>query len=187
MNKNVVIVSFSGRKSGNCAEIAKIIEQFHTRTNVQMFNVVELDIHACGECNYECLKPGEICPNVTEEQQTLMDALCKADMAYFIVPNYCGYPSANYFAFHERSVGYFNLDREKQAKYQSVPKRFIIVSNTEGNQFESAMQQHTSVKPEILYLKTRKYQKQSIAGDLMTSEQAQTDLLEFLQRSLNNT
>lgn len=60
----------------------------------------------------------------------------------------------------------------------NVRKRFIVVSNTEG--FEQAMQQQTKGKPEILYLKTGKYKKQSIAGDLLDSVEARADLDAFL-------
>ena len=44
------------------------------------------------------------------------------------------------------------------------------------------MQQQINDQPEILYLKTGKYQKQSIAGDLLTSEAARTDLQAFLDQ-----
>ena len=60
-----------------------------------------------------------------------------------------------------------------------VKKRFIIVSNSEEN-FTQAVRQQTNQEPDILYLKTRKYQKQSIAGDLMTSDAARADLQAFL-------
>ena len=66
-------------------------------------------------------------------------------------------------------------------KYMAVKKRFIIISNTENN-FAEAMRQQTNDQPDILYLKSRKYQKQSIAGDLLTSEAAKADLQAFLAR-----
>jgi len=62
----------------------------------------------------------------------------------------------------------------------NVPKRFIIVSNTEG--FEDAMRQQTNEPPEILYLKSRAYGKSSIAGDLLESDGARAYLNEFLSR-----
>ena len=102
-------------------------------------------------------------------------------LVYFIVPNICGYPCANYFAFNERTVGYFNMDREKMARYMNVPKRFIVISNTEG--FEDAMRQQTDEAPQMLYLKSRKYGKSSIAGDLLESDAAKADLDEFLSRT----
>ncbi len=111
-----------------------------------------------------------------------MDALCECDLAYFIVPNYCGGPCANYYAFNERTVGYFNLDRAKLEQYMAVRKRFIVVSNTEG--FESAMAQQTNQTPEILYLKTHRYKKNSIDGDLLEADDARADLATFLNADL---
>ena len=179
MNRKVVILLFSGRSNGNCAAISAMIERFYMRTNVLSFVINHDSFPSCGGCDYECLKQGMNCPNLTEEQRQIMDTITECDLAYFIVPNYCGYPCANYFAFNERSVGYFNLDRALMEKYMDVKKRFIIVSNSEEN-FTQAVRQQTNQEPDILYLKTRKYQKQSIAGDLMTSDAARADLQAFL-------
>jgi len=63
----------------------------------------------------------------------------------------------------------------------NVRKRFIVVSNSEG--FEEALQQQTFDKPDILYLKSRAYRKQSIAGDLMESKEALVDLNQFLRQN----
>ena len=65
-----------------------------------------------------------------------------------IIPNYCGYPCANYFAYNERSVGYFNLDKVLMDKYMNAKKRFIVVSNTEGTNIENALTQQ-SAEPKI--------------------------------------
>ena len=181
MDNKVVILSFSGRKDGNCASISDYIEQFYIRTNVLSYKIDNVSFPSCGGCKYECLKQGAKCPQLTENQRQIMCAVTEADMVYFIVPNYCGYPCANYFAFNERSVGYFNMNRVLMEQYMSVRKRFIIISNTESN-FTEAMQQQTNDQPDILYLKSRKYQKQSIAGDLLTSEAAKADLQAFLAR-----
>ena len=180
MNKKVSILCFSGRKDENCAQIAEFIEQFYMRTNVHSFVIDGQNFAPCGGCSYECLKPGQLCPNLTQQQKQIMDSVCESDLVYFVVPNYCGYPCANYFAFNERSVGYFNMDRALMDRYMNAAKRFIIVSNSEGPNFKAAMQQQTNCEPEILYLKTRSYQKQSIAGDLLTSEAAKADLTAFL-------
>ena len=137
----------------------------------------------CGGCNYECLTPGVVCPAVNDHQKEVMDAVCDSDMVYTIVPNYCGYPCANYFAYNERTVGYFNLDRELTKKYMSVPKRFVVVSNTEGDNFVNALRQQTNEEPVILYLKSGKYRKRSTAGDIMDSVDAQADLRAFLEQN----
>ncbi len=182
MNKKVTILCFSPRKDGNCAKISNFLTDFHKRTFVHSYFV---DIQPCHGCNYECLKPGENCPALTEQEKIMLDCICNSDLVYFIVPNFCGYPCANYFAFNERKVGYFNMDRSRMAKYMDIPKKFILISNSESDQFKSAMQQQTKDEPRILYLKTSKYKKQSIAGDILDSNEAITELLEFI-KDINN-
>jgi multimeric flavodoxin WrbA len=181
MNNKVCIISFSSRKNGNCEHIAEqIVEYYDIRTNVHYYSVDAEDFGPCGGCDYECLKPGVVCPRLNDRQKIIMDTICSSDLVYYIVPNYCGYPCANYYAFNERCVGYFGLDRMKMNQYMSVKKRFIVVSNTQTEAFRSAMQQQTKDEPEILYMMTGKYHKKSIAGDLMESDAAKADLEAFL-------
>ena len=182
MNKSIVLIRFSSRNFGNCKAIADKIRDYYQTKKVLDFTVDANTVEPCSNCDYECLTPGKTCPNLDDVQKTIMEAICNADLTYFIVPNYCGYPCANYFAFNERTVGYFNGDRELMKKYMSVPKRFIIVSNTEGDNFANAMKQQVNGEPEMLYLKTGKYKKRSTAGDMMESDDAQTDLKAFLDR-----
>ena len=179
MGKKVVIMSFSSRNNGNCAAIAEHIDQLHKRTNVLSFQIDNDSFPPCGGCDYECLKKNLVCPNLTDKQKEVMNAICDSELVYFIIPNYCGYPCANYFAFNERSVGYFNLNRSLMEKYMTVQKRFIIVSNSEEH-FVQAMQQQTNDIPDILYLQSSKYGKQSIAGDILDSDEAKADLEAFL-------
>jgi len=181
MSKNVTILSFSSRTNGNCANISNYLSNYYNRTNVYTYTIDAETVQPCGKCDCECLNPDVHCPHLSEEYRTLMDTVCESDLVYFIVPNYCGYPCGNYFAYNERSVGYFDLDRSKMNAYMAVPKRFVIVSNTEG--FEAAMKQQTSEEPEILYLKSGKYKKSSIAGDILESAEARADLDTFLVKT----
>lgn len=181
MNKNVTILSFSERNSGNCAAISRFLEHYYMQTNVRSYTIDSKNFAPCGGCDYECLKPNSVCPRLTQPQHEVMDRICCDDLVYFIVPNYCGYPCANYFAFNERSVGYFNLNRNRMDQYMSVPKRFIVVSNTAGDPFRAAMSQQTAKEPDILYLQSSKYHKRSIAGDLLESEAVKADLEAFLR------
>jgi len=180
MSKKIALIRFSSRNSGNCKAITEKINDYYQSEMVLEFTVDAGNIVPCSNCDYECLTPGKLCPLLTDDQKKIMDSICGADLAYFIVPNYCGYPCANYFAFNERSVGYFSGDRELMQKYRSVTKRFIIVSNTEGESFTNAMKQQIIGEPEMLYLKTGKYKKRSTAGDIMESDEAQADLRAFL-------
>lgn len=176
---NIVVMNFSPRTSGNCADICRAIQEHYTNTNIRLFNVSE-HVVPCSHCNYECLTPNAVCPQLTDGYTDMMDAIRSSDLAYYVIPNFCGMPNAVYYAFNERSVGYFNMDRAVMDQYMDVCKRFIVVSNSENHTFEEALRQQTGMDPEILYLKTSRYQKKSIAGDMMQSEAAQADLLEFL-------
>lgn len=184
MDKKVMILDFSPRNSGNCANIAQKISEIYNRTNVHVFKIDADNFAPCHDCNYECLTPEAVCPVRTDTQMQIMRAATESDLIYFIVPNFCGYPNAAYFAFNERSVGFFNMDRVLTKQYMSVPKRFIIVSNTENENFRNAMQQQTSEEPKMLYLKTGRYKRRSTAGDLMDCEEAVNDLRVFIEEDL---
>lgn len=175
--KNVVILNFSGRINGNCASISNYIKDYHKNTNNYVYNISDL-ISPCGNCDYECLKVSELCPDLGPIK-AIMDCIMTSDLVYYIVPNFCGFPCANYFAFNERTVGYFNLDHELAERYMGISKKFIVVSNTEDIAFWKAMQQQ-AIDPQIIYMKTSKYSKCSVAGDMLASEIAQRDLLAFL-------
>lgn len=182
MGKNIVLIQFSSRGNGNCSAITAEIAKFYSATRTIHSYIVNSNVvQACNDCNYECLQPDKQCPNLNSAQKEIMDNISNADLAYYIIPNYCGYPCANYFAFNERSVGYFNMDRASMQKFMSVPKRFIIISNTEGPNFENALKQQYSGDLDILYLKTGKYKKRSTAGDMMESLEAAADLKAFLE------
>ena len=182
MSKNIVLIRFSSRKCGNCNAISEYIQNYYSAEQVSVYTMDANSVQPCSNCDYECLTPGKNCPNLSAQQTEAMNSVCNADLVYYMIPNYCGYPCANYFVYNEKSVGYFNMDRALMQKYMSVPKRFIIVSNTEGANFENAVRQQTNSEPEILYLKTSKYGKRSTAGDILDSDDAKHDLEVFLDK-----
>ena len=99
---NFIIIRFSSRGSGNCAAISRKIKEFHGNENSIEYIVNQTVVQSCGNCDYECLTPGKFCPNLSEKQAELMDAICNARLVYFVVPDYCGFPCANYFAFNKK-------------------------------------------------------------------------------------
>ena len=177
--KNVTILNFSSRKHGNCANIAAFIANHHSEDHVKSF-VIDDTFKTCGGCDYECLQPGVQCPNVTDYQTQVMKSVMDSDVAYLIAPNFCGFPSASFMAYNERSIGFFNMDRTVMGQYLSVKKRFIMVSNNETAAFDQAMRLQTKEDPDVVYLKSSKYGKRSIAGDILDSDAAKADLQAFL-------
>ena len=178
----ITILNFSGRNNGNCSAISDYIKTFCANTDVSAFHI-DQNYGSCGGCNYECLIPGTMCPKRDVVQNEIMDAMGASDLIYYIVPNYCGLPCANYYAFNERCTGYFNMDRELMKKFQSIQRRFVVVSNTETDAFVQAMKMQSGTDPEILYMKTGKYGKRSTAGDILESEAARADLESFLSQA----
>lgn len=182
----VCIVSFSGRSGGNCAAIAEELCQWgNGRGEATVFDFSSLAVAPCGRCGYPCFQSRELCPYSGDPELALCEAVTNSGLTCFIVPNYCDYPCANFFIFNERSQGYFQQRPDLLAKYLAVPKKFIVVSNTNRDNFTAAFRYHVpeNAEPEILFLSARTFQKSSIDGDLMESAQAREALLEFMETS----
>ena len=180
MTKKVAIFNFSPRVNGNCTEIAKVISNYYNQGQVKSYQFTVDNCSPCNHCDYECIKPGSKCPHIPGYIEDALDAAGSCDVIYYIIPNFCGNPNANYYAFLERCTGYFGFNREMRAAFLKIKKGFIVVSNTENQSFQQAVQQQTAAEPKILYMKTGKYQKRSTAGDLMESAEARSDLEAFL-------
>ena len=171
-----VLISFSGRSGGNCARIAEFLSDQMDST--QVFRFSDFQIEPCGNCDCECLKGGS-CPK-HDMETALMDAVCGSDEAWFIVPNYCGFPCANLYIYNERSVGYFGGSRQRMEQYMAVPKRFVLIGNGSQEIFQRAFKQHTNEEPKILQLQSREFQVSSIAGNLIDQQEVQNRLIQFL-------
>lgn len=182
--KTITLLRFSHRTAGNCAAIAAYIRGQFPDCRVLEFVMDADSCRPCHGCDYQCLRKEGDCPHRTGAYYDALRAIPASDLVYFILPNYCGFPCASYFAFNERSVGFFGGNQAVLEAYLAVPKRFVIVSNTESQIFTEAMQQQTDQEPKILYLKSKKYEKASICGDILTSEQARSDLERFLWEDL---
>lgn len=176
------IVSFSGRSGGNCSRIAEIIQQKKVDAAVYDFSV--LSITPCSHCRYECFEQREKCPHFSDPEFAICEEIAKSDIAYFIVPNYCGYPCANFFIFNERSLCYFQHHNDLLNQYLAVRKKFIVISNTEQDNFTTAFCQHIpeTSDPDILFLSSKQFGKTSIDGNLMESENAKELLFRFIDK-----
>lgn len=175
---SVIIISFSGRRGGNCAQIAGYIKTLYGE-DATVFDFAETQIHPCGGCNYECFRRGEECPWIGDGEYALLDAIVNSELAYFVIPNYCDYPCSNFFIFNERSQCYFQRRPEWLAVYEGVPKKGIIVSNTGRHNFVEVMEQQCGERPEMLFLRNLEFGKNSITGTLMTSPEARRRIAAF--------
>lgn len=175
---SVCIVSFSSRKNGNCSQIGKFIETH--LSNVKFYDFADFTINACGRCSYQCFNGGSNCPFFADKECEILDAITNSTVTYFIVPNYCDFPCSNFFVFNERSLCYFQNNEKLLNTYLQVPKKFIVVSNSNLENFKTAFAYHTNDEPDVLCLSAKKHGKVSIEGNLLTSKQAVEDLRKFV-------
>lgn len=176
------VISFSGRGNGSCSAIARVLlEALSSRDEVKCFDFSTFSVTPCGRCGYQCFQARELCPYFDDPVFALYDAIVHSRTAYFIVPNYCDYPCANFFIFNERSQCYFQRHPELLDQYEAVRKKFIVVSNTGQDHFTAAFQYHTGdTPPDILFLSARRFGRVSIHGDLMDSPEAREAVLQFI-------
>ena len=176
------VISFSGRRDGNCSAVAQSVrDALSGRDSVQYFDCSALALTPCGGCGGECFQARERCPYFDDPVFGMYDAVTRSSMSYFVVPNYCDYPCANFFLFNERSQCYFQGRPELLEQYERAPKKFIVVSNTGRDNFITAFQYHTGdAPPDVLFLSARRFGKVSIRGDLMGSPDARAEVLRFI-------
>lgn len=179
LKKNICIISFSSRAAGNCAAIAEYIKKFYGE-EADKFCFCDFSITPCGKCNYECFSHKRSCPWSDDMENILLEAVASCDLAYFIVPNYNNNPCANYFIYCERGQYYFARYHDKEKDYDKTIKRFIVVSNTEKDNFLRIFSQQLGEVPEILFLRAKDFEKRSTAGDLLSSEAAKRLIDRFL-------
>lgn len=172
------IISFSGRKNGNCSNIGRMLYQ--SEEDSIFYDFSEISITPCTACSLECFKEGQQCPYRDDMVYTIYDSIMHSDMTFFIVPNYCDYPCSLYFIFNERSQCYFQHHPQLLEQYLEKRKKFIVISNTNQENFIKAFE-YQSQKPDILFLSAKRYNKISIRGDLLDSLQAIEDIKNFAE------
>ncbi len=178
------VISFSGRAGGNCSSIAQVLlKALSGQETAQYFDFSALSVTPCGQCGCECFQARERCPYFDDPIFTMYDAIVHSRTAWFIVPNYCDYPCANFFIWNERSQCYFQGHPELLERYEAVPKKFIVISNTGRGNFTAVFRYHTGdAPPDVLFLSAKQFGRISIHGDLMDSHQARDAVLRFTGR-----
>ena len=173
---NLVIVAFSGRKDGNCDKIARHIRSLY---GGRLFSLADMDIQPCGKCAYECFSDAGACPHIADGVRDIYEAVTRSRTAIYILPNYCDFPNANFFAFNERSLCFFSGRDDLLNAYLRVRKKFIIVSGSRPQSFRDALSQHAE-EPDILFLSAKQYGQKSTDGNLNTSPDALSEIENFL-------
>lgn len=170
-----IVVCFSGRAQGNCERLGNVarqsLQRLHPAEEVEQFCFSQADARCCGQCNYECLKPGMRCPKAGDAIWELYERMAAAQECVFVLPNYADYPCANFFLFAERGTGWFDGSEERLARYMRVPKKAIVVSGSEQENFRRVLQ-YQAEEMQILFLSAREYGQSSLEGRLDENERA---------------
>ena len=109
----------------NCSQIGNLIASM--TKNPVLFDFSEFDVHPCGRCASECFAARENCPYFEDKEHEILEAIMHSEMVYFVLPNYCDYPCANYFIFNERSQCFFQRKPDLLEAYLTIPKRSIVI------------------------------------------------------------
>lgn len=112
-----LIISFSARQNGNCDSLANYIAT--EQDKIIYFR--ELNIHSCGNCNYECFQ--QECVYREDDIYQLYHQMCDYGKVILLVPMYCGNPCSLYFIFNERCQDYFMHNDT----YEEIQKRLYII------------------------------------------------------------
>lgn len=175
-----LIINFSGRRNGNCENVGNVIRDTFNFDDIEIINFHSLNIKPCTNCGYECFNNKEKCPYYNDDIKNLYNKILESDFVYYILPNYCGYPCANFFIYNERSVCVFSKDRDLLNKYLQKPKKFIVVSSSNQENFKNILQYQTTIAPDIFFLNAREFNQKSTDGKLMDNEEAKNKLIQFL-------
>lgn len=172
-----IIVSFSGRRDGNCDMIAKYISS----KDDLIFFMREISTRPCANCNYECMS-GQ-CKYRSDGIYSLFEKLALADKIFYIVPMYCGNPSALYFIMNERCQDYF---MQNETRYEKIAEKLYMIgvygSAEDYPDFLSSFARQynfENAEKHILGLERHKYD-QKMKDLLLDEEDVKVKLNEFI-------
>lgn len=176
---DTLILNFSSRREGNCYALARLVQKL-LPGNVEILDFCDLDVRPCGKCGYECFRGGE-CPLAADGLPEIYEKIAGAGEVIFLVPNYCGFPCANFFAFNERGCAWFAGRQDRLDAFLMVPKRFLVISGSESDTFREAFRYLVQDgEPSILYLSAKKFGRNSLTGDLAQAPGAEDAVRSFL-------
>ena len=174
-----IIVSFSGRKDGNCDTIAKYIS---SKDDLILF-MREISTQPCANCDYECMS--DQCRYHDDGIYSFFENLSLADKIFYIIPMYCGNPSALYFIMNERCQDYF---MQNESQYERMLEKLYLIGvygNAEDypDFLNSLVRQYNfeNVKEHVLGLERHKY-NQKMKDLLLNEDDVKIKLNEFISR-----
>lgn len=175
-----LIISFSGRKDGNCDQIASYI----SNDADQIVYMRDVTTQPCANCNYECMS-GE-CPYRKDGVYSLFQSFEHFEKIYMIVPMYCGHPSSLYFIMNERSQDFF---MHCEMGYDSFINQLYVIGvygnkedDPEFEQLFAKQYKFKDPKKHILGLERHKY-GHKMKDYLLNGKDVQDQLDKFIKNS----
>lgn len=172
-----VIVSFSGRVGGNCDTIADYI----AKEDDIVLNMRDISTKPCANCDYDCMKGA--CKYRSDGIYSFFETLSTAEKIFYVVPMYCGNPSALYFIMNERCQDYF---MQQESQYEEMIKRLYIIgvygnkaSNPDFLKVFESQYSFDDVAKHILGLERHKYHHK-MKDFLLDEEEVRKALDEFI-------
>lgn len=164
----ISIINFSNRKNGNSESISKFLKELYIDEEVKCYTFSSLNIEQCGKCSYGCLKENKKCL-YKDRIYNIYRNICNSDICYYVIPNYCDYPCSNFFIFNERGCGYFNKSEAKLNKYLNVKKKFVVITNSNTENFLNILKYHTIEKPDVLFISPKKFGLSSVSDIVLNN------------------
>lgn len=173
-----LMISFSGRKNGNCDDILNFIA---TDEDTKIY-FRDLNVHECGDCMYECFKSS--C-KYHDDIYSLYKSLKMYNKIFLVVPMYCGNPSSLYFKFNERSQEYFMHNEED---YESIISKLYIIGvygdRNKNKSFIPCFEQwfeNTPYQNRVLGIERHQY-GQKIEDKILCVQEVKDKILDFIRR-----
>ncbi len=174
-----LIISFSGRKGGNCDQIAEHIASSEDR--VVYFR--DVDAHRCGDCQYECFV--DYCKYHEDEVFSIFESMLTFDKVILVVPMYCGNPASLYFVFNERCQDFFMHHGDK---YEDIISRLFVIgiygSKEDTPDFIPCFEKWFNQSPysgHVLGIERHKYE-QKMGDFVLDVEEVRKTIDEFVEK-----
>ncbi len=184
-DKKYTLVSFGGRKDGNCSTVLSYIKNKYSNDKIkfEQIDALNLCIEFCGNCDYACFK-GKC--NKADDTEALYKKLINSDLIIMCIPVYGNHLCSRYFAFNERGQAIWKNDEDYKL---FLKKTFLIgignISNS--NLFKDELNlifDEYNIKNHTLILSSNDYDLSSIRDKLIDNKDC-TNLIEsFIDKIL---
>ncbi|WP_313342452.1 flavodoxin family protein [Sedimentibacter sp.] len=182
----VLGIIFSSRKHGNCARCTEycLSEICKSGYEVKAINTFDYEINGCGNCDYQCFADGACC--IEDDIPKIYDKCLKAEKIIFAIPTFSGHLASSYFEFWERAQSIFKNNEVYENSFLRKINLIIIGNLSFGGDMalHEALHCFTNREfhPEVALLSSREYNKSSIKGDLIESQEVKNKLSIFAEK-----